>query len=470
MTDQGATVLLKQADAVDAARAILDGARVSESPRLELIAAALKPNAPAVTVPNQATRVMKDLAIKARTNYLPLVLDTLAQALKVEGYRSMGASENARPWQNWQRNAMDARQTGIHRSALSYGAAYATALPGDVGPVIEGHSPRRMTAVYQNPSRDEWPMLALQVDGPVMRLYDEEAVYWIGDESYRTTGRSGFAGMDYSWAQLDFIEARPHGLGVCPVVRFRDRMLLEGDEQYGVIEPLLAIQSRIDETVFGLLVAQFFAAFRQRYVIGWMPEDEQEKLKATASQLWTFADPDVKVGDLAETDLTRYLQSKASAVRDLAAISQVPATSLTMDGISNISAEALAGLESAKDRKVDEVATSLGESHEQLLRLCARIEGDAEAEQDFSAQVRWKSTSTRSLAQVTDALTKWVSTLDIPPEFAWTMLPDITDTDIQEILRLRAKAQAEVEAQTQPEPEEVQETERSGAAGSAAGS
>jgi hypothetical protein len=31
-------------------------------------------------------------------------------------------------------------------------------------------------------------------------------------------------------------------MGVCPVVRFRDRMLLEGDEQFGIIEPLIDIQ------------------------------------------------------------------------------------------------------------------------------------------------------------------------------------------------------------------------------------
>jgi hypothetical protein len=95
-----------------------------------------------------------------------------------------------------------------------------------------------MTAVYANPSRDEWPMLALEVDGRMLRLYDEEAVYFLGDEnsprSGLTTGDSPSIVPAAMWG-YEFIESRPHGLGVCPIVRYRDRMLLEGEEQYGIV-------------------------------------------------------------------------------------------------------------------------------------------------------------------------------------------------------------------------------------------
>jgi hypothetical protein len=43
-------------------------------------------------------------------------------------------------------------------------------------------------------------------------------------------------------------------VGVTPVVRYRDRMLLDGEEQYGIIEPLLTMQDRINETTFGMMV------------------------------------------------------------------------------------------------------------------------------------------------------------------------------------------------------------------------
>jgi hypothetical protein len=79
------------------------------------------------------------------------------------------------------------------------------------------------------------------------------------------------------------------------------------------------------------MVAQFYAAFKQRYVIGWVPESEAEQLKANGSEFWTFKDADVKVGQFDETDLTRYLKSKDSALGDMAAIAQVPAQSLGVE-------------------------------------------------------------------------------------------------------------------------------------------
>ena len=420
---------LSPRNALDAVNNLIGGARNLESGRLARIADALQPRydvPPAVQLPRDATPTMKALAVKARTNLLPLVLDTFSQGLKVEGYSSPESPANVDAWAHWQRNGMDAHQTGVHRSTLAYGAAYATVLPGDTGPVIEGHSPRQMTAVYQRPNRDEWPMLALLVDGNMFTLYDETSAYYFGAKSQQRSGL-GQEIWTPGTGGLEFIERRDHDLGVCPVVRFRDRMLLEGEEQFGIIEPLIAIQERIDETTFGLLIAQFYAAFKQRWVIGWVPKTEAEEMKASAADFWNFEDPDVKVGQFEETDLTRYLKSKDAAFADMAAIAQVPAQSLGTQGVSNISAETLAAMEAGKDRKNDEIQTSMGESWEQVLRMCSRIAGDDAGANDFSSQVRWKNTTARSLAQTVDALIKMVQGLDVPAELARQMIPGWND-------------------------------------------
>jgi hypothetical protein len=127
-------------------------------------------------------------------------------------------------------------------------------------------------------------------------------VYRIGLENYPISGlgaASSFTPPASDWAFIDSFE---HGLDHPPVVRFRDRMLLDGEEQFGIIEPLIDIQKRIDETVFGMMVAQYYQAFKQRYIIGWLPESEQELLKTSASDFWTFKEPDVKVGELPGAD------------------------------------------------------------------------------------------------------------------------------------------------------------------------
>jgi hypothetical protein len=425
-------VPLNRRDAVDAARSILDGPRASERQRLNRISAALKPNHPSLSLPPGAPVAMRNLATKAQTNFLPLIVDTLSQVMKVEGYRAARAPQNARPWETlWQPNQLDARQTGVHRSALAYGVSYVTVTPGDPSPVLRGVSPRQMTAVYADPGEDEWPLLALRDDGQMLRLYDEESVYFLtkpGDAP----------------GAVDLIERRDHDLGVCPVIRFRDRMLLDGDEQMGVIEPILSIQERIDETVFGLLVAQYYSAFKQRYVIGWMPDDEAESFRASASQLWTFDDSpeQVKVGEFAETNLSGYLDSKDAGIKDMAAISQVPPQNFALGGVSNLSAEALASLEAGKDRKADEITTSLGESWEQVLRLGAAAAGDNESAQDTSAQVRWKDATARSLAQTVDAVGKMVQMLGFPREMAFELIPGLSDQDVERAVALSAEGDA----------------------------
>lgn len=444
-------MVLSKDDALTAAREILQGPRAEEQIRLERLARALRPSGPAddprVEIPSDAPPAMRNLARKASTNFMPLVVDTFSQVMKVEGYYTPGSADNASPWQWWVKNRFGARQTGVHRAALQYGVSYVTCLPGDSGPVMRGVSPRAMTALYQNPADDEWPMLALHVDGDQILLYDEVARYRFGMENAIPRSSFGYsqtpaASTPVLGGQLTYIDHQIHDTGVCPVVRYRDRMLLDGEEQFGIIEPLLAIQDRIDETTFGMLVTQYFQAFRQRYIIGWVPESEQEFLSATASDVWTFDDENVKVGELGAADPKGYIESKASAIRDLSAIGQVPAQNLGVDGISNISDATLAGLETGKNRKADEITTSLGESHEQALRLCAFIAGDEAAAADYSGEVRWKDAEARSLAATVDALVKQVTSLGVPAELVWEDIPGWSQQKVERATTLARRAAA----------------------------
>lgn len=439
--------------ALAAAREILNGPRAEEAKRLTRIAEAMDPNRPpTVILPDDPPETAKRLALKARTNYLPLIVSTFAQVLSVVGYRSEGSDENSPGYLAWQRNRMDARQYGLHDSALRYGAAYATVLPGGVTspahgaseqiPVIRAMSPRQMTAVYAD-TDDEWPLLALHVDGPVVRLYDETDVHFLGIEQQRVSGLGTRPVSDPLSPQsaplvlgsLEWIESRRHGVTsggqpVCPAVRYRDSMLLAGEEMFGIVEPLITIQDRLDETVFGGLVAQYAQAFARQYVIGWIPKNQQDRLKHRASNVWTFEDPDVKVGQLSPTDSRPYLDAASAAKRDLAALSQVPAQALGDSDFVNVAADVLTSLEAAKERRADQIGESLGESHEQLLRTCAELMGDEAGAVDWGAEVRWKDATARSIAATMDALGKMVSMLQVPAEAVWERIPGVTDGDL----------------------------------------
>lgn len=442
-----------KAQALEAVNTVLTSQRLTEKTRLNRIHQALQPNldfasytATTITIPADAPPLMRELARKSETNYLPLLVKTFSQVMKADGYQTVDSVGETDPWVWWQRNRMDSRQAGLTRSALSYGAAYATVLPGtygrgEPGPAISLYSPRKLTALYQDPESDEWPMLAVSVDEQgdgtaIVSLYDEEFVYRFGVD-YPNGSFLPVAGLSISYGsgRLTYIDQQEHGVGVTPVIRYRDRNLLAGEESMGIVEPLMTLQERINETTFQMSVTQYFQAFKQRYVLGWVPESTEQELKASAARIWYLdKDPeDIKIGELPGGDVEPYINSRNSAIRDFAAIGQIPAQALGIDGISNISDATLAGLEAAKNRESGEIMTSLGESHEQMLRLCAQIDGNEAAADDYNSEIRWRNFEARSFAQTVDGLGKLATMLGIPAEALLEDVPGFTGQRLERV-------------------------------------
>lgn len=448
-------MVMRKAAAVDAVRDLL-GQHAFEANRFDRIDRALRPwtreeaaqrfgvDASGVSAQRQI-----DIAVDSQALFLPLVLDTFAQAMKIDNFFN-SEKKTASAWEHWQRNSMDARQTGITRAALQYGTSYAVVTAGEVQgvtrPIITGVSPRNLVAYYGEryawPGVDgvnsEWPIIALEIKDNRLRLFDETSVYYFGAKKIPATPE-GWGQDEYRAASnLELIEVRPHGMDVAPVVRFRDRWLLDSQPQLGLIEPLIAQQNRIDRTAFEQGLAQYFAAFKQRYLVGWMPKDEEMQAQMRVSSTWMI-DEDaskVKIGQFEETDISRYIEARQTTIRDLAAIAQVPAQSLGAAAISNVSAEGLASMERAKESKLSELQASLGESYEQLLRLCAFVAGDMAGASDFGAEVKWCDMSARSFAQTVDALGKVAAMLDVPVEALWEEIPGFTSEKIERIKQL----------------------------------
>ena len=414
------------------------GMRKAEAEHLDRVHAYWRGKQEYPVLPANVPREVKHLARMSRVNMLGLVVDVLAQALFVDGFRAPRAAENDEAvWDIWQANRMDSRQIGLHRAVLAYGASYLVVLPGDPHSVLRGASPRRLTAAYVDMD-DEWPAYALEVrrtgSRVDYRLYDDEAVYSLVDE---------FDGWRFDRYELTdaavLVESAEHGQGVCPVVRFRNHEDLDDDScLLGEIDPLIPLQDQLDFTTFGLLVAQHFQAFKQRYIIGWVGQHEAEAAATAASRLWVFDDENVKVGEFGQVDLAGYLDSRSATGELLATLSQTPPHHL-LGKLVNLTAEALAAAEVGQRRKVAERETTWGESHEQALRLAAAAE-DVDVPDD--AQVRWRDTEARSLAQVVDALGKMVQMLQVPPEFAWEMIPGLSDQDLERLKALAASNNA----------------------------
>jgi hypothetical protein len=409
-------MVMSQTDALEQAKRMIEW-RDAERSRLDLIRSYIRDEQRLTWLPTGTPNEVIRLARLARVNVLSFIVDSSAQSLYVDGLRSKESGDSP-VWDLWRANRMNARQIGVHRSALSYGAAYASVLPGDPVPVIRGVSPRRMTVVYGQD--DDWPMWALErrrtEKGELWRLYDDNATYWIGED-----GEGG---------PLEFISYEEHGVGEVPIVRYRESDNLD-DEVVGIVEPLMRLQDQINVTTFSLLVAQHYGAHRQRYIIGWLAESEEQALKASAQKLWTFDDSpdDVKIGEFEQTQLDGYIASREATLRHLATISQTPVHEL-LGSLANLSAEALVAARDSHNRKLEEHRTVLGESHEQTLTLAANQAGMTV---DPSSWVRWRDMEGRALSQIADALGKFAEMLGIPKRALWERAADAIGAQQDEV-------------------------------------
>jgi hypothetical protein len=468
--------------------------REGEQVRLRRIRNYVHGNHDSVYVPEGARAEYKRLTKIARTNFLRLVVASVAQNLHVDGYRpsasagvvddvsvslaaardamDAGDHEQARqilgsagdahrqsqgapppddgPWRIWQANRLGSRQHGLHQKVCEYGIAYTVVLPGDPQPVIRPVSPRRLTALYADQVDDEWPVYAVEeclVEQPgtsrlLVKLYDDTNVYVL-------TGRAG--GGQLQWPDRDELTllgetsvVQEHGLGVCPVVRYLHEVDLDGESDVsGEVEPLIDLQDQLNNTVFNGLITQQYGAFRQRYVSGMDGADEEGRQKAPfdpgADRLWVAEDPDTKFGEFGQSDLGGFLKSAEATIQHMSTIAQLPPYYL-LGELINLSSDALAATRDALDRKVERMQGILSESHKQTLRLAGLAAGDREAWDDLAAVIVWRDTGGKAFSATVDALGKLTQMLGVPATELWQRVPGTTADDVD---RWKAAATAQ---------------------------
>ncbi|MEU8133245.1 phage portal protein [Streptodolium elevatio] len=414
-------------------------------------------------MPPQADDEYKLLAKRSVSNWMPLLVGTPAQALYVDGFRPgspsdglpQASSSKSPQWEHWQRSRLDARQAAVYRGALGFGHSFVLTEKTRKGVVSKGLSAKKTAALYEDPANDDEPYAALTI---LTKPKDEtkgKARMWDGTYEYAVTYESKRDPEKVVVRRL-----KKHGASECPVTRFAANVDLEG-RTTGVVEPMIPIQNRINQTIFDLLVAQTYASVKVRTVTGMAPPtymdmvDEagnvttdpeqavrvQPRLDESGNPIplpinhnarrFLFAeDPDVKFGSLDETPLGGFIESIDMSIRHLSAISQTPPHHL-LGQIANLSAEALEAAETALSRMVAEFRSAFGEAWERVFRLAAELDGDVSSAEDFRGEVQWRDMESRSLAKSADALGKLKELLGIPARGLWKRVPGITQTEYE---------------------------------------
>ncbi|MEU5427624.1 phage portal protein [Streptomyces olivoreticuli] len=402
-------------------------------------------------MPPQADDEYRLLARRSISNWLPLLVGTPAQALYVDGFRPGEAGSGLTAstetttveWTHWQRSRLDARQAAVYRGALAYGHSFTVTERSRTGQVrTKGLSALRTTALYEDAANDDVPHAALTVTAWPSGETRGRARLWDARYEYAVTFRS----LDDEKA-ITVSDRRLHHAGECPVTRFAASVDLEG-RTLGVIEPMLALQDRINQTIFDLLLAQSYGSTKVRTVSGMAPPVQRDSETGEAvldaagnpiplpinhnARRFLFAeDPDVRFGSLDETPLGGFIDSVDMSIRHLAAVSQTPPHHL-LGQIANLSAEALLAAETALSRKIAEFRVAFGECWERVFRLAGELAGHTASADDYQGEVIWRDMESRSLAQAADALGKLREQLGIPARGLWARVPGVTQTELED--------------------------------------
>lgn len=408
-----------------------------------------------LVVPSDAPREVRELARTSRINLIAIIINSLVESLFLDGMRTTQSgvgdelpagiepnldqeSDEMSPiWEVLQANRFDKRQGGLYRAVFTYGFGYVVATPGRKDPVVRAVSPRKMTAMY-DPMMPDYPVEAVErlTDGTYRyyEAYNGEAVAW----------RMAY-NRDERRFGLMSAEPSPLGIDYVPVIKYVNAEDLDLDDEplsqalrgsernrvdvvAGQVAPVMTLQDQTDISSFALKSAEWYTAFRQRWVKGWIPENRNVRMKMGASQVWTFEEhpDDIELGEFSETSLEGFLRSRESVLKYAATLSQTPVHELIGE-LVNLSAEALAAAEAGRDRKVGLAKVCLGESHEQLAET---IGAYIDVEVPATIEAVWKDTSARAFAAVIDGLGKVAQMLNVPPEMLWDRIPGVTRQDV----------------------------------------
>lgn len=162
-----------------------------------------------------------------------LVIRAVTDRLMVEGVRGKNAPADDALWNWWQESKLDSRQGQLYSDAMTFGDAYMSVTLDENGsPLMMPESPL-VLGVEHDPLDPLKVKIAAKQIGDEAWLYTEEAIYWFKKENPPSISRWILAGIT------------EHPLGVCPIVRFPNKLDSSGRSESEITQ-VLPIQRRIN--------------------------------------------------------------------------------------------------------------------------------------------------------------------------------------------------------------------------------
>ncbi len=405
-------------------------------------------------------------------NWCGVVVNAPEERMEVQGFRvNKSTTADAGAKKLWEANELDLQSGMGHLDGLISGAFYVTCWQGDDDetPEITVDS-STMTVVECHPKIRKRRTAALRAyvddDGfEHAELFFPEAVYLFRSKAKRTAGGVVDPGRS-QWVIEDQLDVRKdldtagkmaNPLGVVPVVEFLNMPRLTisrraGWAAHSELSSVMPLQDAVNKLVADMLVASEFAAFPQRHLTGYEPDDKigtdgkptgetlPPNFKSGPGKLWWLEEENAKFGQFDAADLSSSVTSIELVVQHIASISATPPHYLRASA-DRLSGESIKSAESGLVAKVRRKTRGWGAGWEEVMRLAGQIAGISELAGAQQMETIWRDPETRTESQHVDAVSK-KKELDVPPPQLWEEL-GYTPEQIGRFPAMRAQMQLE---------------------------
>jgi hypothetical protein len=372
-------------------------------------------------------------------NWCQLVVDASVERLSVVGFRFGPEDEDADTdaWDLWQANYLDADSTLAHTEACMSGVAYVLVVPNEDDPDtprITVESPTQLITL--NAPDDRRKRLAAlkrwhELDGTSRAvLYTPDAFYRFARSKGRKTWQADGAAI-------------ANKAGVVPCVPMLNTPTMQG---FGIsdLNVVIPLQDAVNKLLADMLVNSEYVAFPQRFATGLeIPTDpetgrplDRERFLSSVSRLWVAEDPNVKFGQLSESDGSGYVRQMETLIQHVAAQTRTPPHYLLGQSGAFPSGESLKATETGLVAKVKRKQVNYGETWEEAMRLAFLYRGDTVRGAAANAETLWADPESRSEGELVDALIK-LQSIGYPLEVLWAMHGE-SPQQIDRMRRLKA--------------------------------
>lgn len=376
--------------------------------------------------PKKATEAFKDYQKRARTNLCRVPVNAAVNRMTAIGVTDAEGQADTAAWRWWQQNRMDARQKLLYRAATSSAWGYLMVgrhpyLPGTDGdvdrPMMSVEHPREVYVETDTATGERKAAIKLHFD-TVRRQW--RAVVMLpdgvgGGVVYRYVTEEGKGAPDRApawsartWSVLDAQES------VLPVPAIPLPCIPDlGEDPLPLFAPGIDVQDRLNMDVLNRMTSSRYTAFKQKWVTGHKfrkiidkltgQEAPEPTFRPGPDNVWASEGENTKFGEFSQIDLSGFLNTHASDIRDFLTLTSTPAYYIAPQ-LVNIATDTVVALDIMHVSMVRELMLNADETLEEALALCALVAG---VERDYTAaEIRWADPRNVNPAVLADAATK----------------------------------------------------------------